>query len=51
MKAVGTCGHCGRDLPPGGDCYGCDADRLRGELSNEECDTAFWRERAAKAEA
>ena len=27
-----TCGSCGRSLPPDGDCYGCEVDRLRAKL-------------------
>ena len=30
------CGHCGRALPPDGDCHGCEVDRLRARVEDAE---------------
>ena len=32
------CGKCGRSLPPDGDCYGCESDRLTAELAEAKHD-------------
>ena len=40
-----TCGTCGRDCLPDGDCYGCEADRWIAKAAALEAGCATWRNR------